>query len=506
MFSVEMHGICKRFGKVEANAEAEFKVAEGEIHALVGENGAGKSTLMRILYGIYQPDSGEICINGKSEVISSPSRAISLGIGMVHQHFMLVPPLTVAENIILGNEPKKKGVVLDIRKAADAIRELSESCGLPVDPELRVDSLSVGLQQRVEILKLLYRKARILLLDEPTPVLTPQETDDLFRTLRRLRDSGMTIILITHKLTEVLSISNSVTVMRRGKTVGTIPTSTATKSGLARMMVGKDIETQVRKQDVATTGNVLEVERLSVLNDRKLPAVQDVSFTVAGGEIVGIAGVEGNGQSELVHAITGLRKAVTGKVFIDGKDFTNRHPGSHVAHIPEDRLKRGMVLPFTLRENVLLGRQREAEFSNRWKVRRHPLAEATRSIIERFDIRPADPSQRGRQLSGGNQQKLVVGRELMKNSHLIVASQPTRGLDIGAIEFIHTTLTAERNGGKGVLLVSSDLEELLLLCDRIAVMYEGKIVAMLPAAGTTEHELGLYMTGAKTAADRKAGT
>jgi len=499
MVAVEMQHITKHFGHTLANHDVHLRVQQGEIHALVGENGAGKSTLMHILYGLYHPDSGTIALREHLSRIDSPSHAIKLGIGMVHQHFMLIPPLTVLENIILGNEPVISGGILDLKVAEQDLTKLLEIYHLDVDLHARLEELSVGIQQRVEILKLLYRNADILILDEPTPVLTPQEIDALFETLRDLRTQGKTILLITHKLNEVMAISDSVTVMRRGKVVATGPTAHTSRSELARQMVGRELPPlpPLSRRTSAHSGLVLE--GISALNDRRLPALRDVSFQIASGEILGIAAVEGNGQSELVEVITGIRRPTAGRIFLDGKSIASPEDMPPISHIPEDRQKRGLVLDFTLKENLLLGRQREKEFHGIFLFNDRVVKKFANATLQRFDVRPPDFRQRCRTLSGGNQQKVVIGRELTKNSNLIVASQPTRGLDIGAIDFVHRTLLEERERGKSILLVSSDLDELLTLSDRIAVLFAGRIVLIKDTREATLRELGQYMTGMSSA-------
>lgn len=495
MVAVHMQHITKRFGRVLANDDVELTITKGEIHALVGENGAGKSTLMHILYGIYQQDNGTITVGNTIATINSPADAIQLGIGMVHQHFMLIPPLTVVENIILGNEPTSYVQIIDRLKAEQSVTALSESFHLAIDPKAKIESLSVGMQQRVEILKLLYRNAEILILDEPTPVLTPQEIDDLFETLLHLKHQGKTIILITHKLNEVMSITDRVTVMRHGKVIASIPTKETNQQELARMMVGRDLIPLQASLTTSSSEIGLALERISALNDRHLPALHDISLTIAKKEILGIAAIEGNGQSELIQVITGLRVPSNGKILIDGIDILHSKTNIPVSHIPEDRQKRGLVLEFTLKENILLGRQNEKQFNAAFSINQTAVGIFAEDILERFDVRPLNVNQRARNLSGGNQQKVVIGRELTKNATVIIASQPTRGLDIGAIEFVHRTLLHERDLGKSIMLVSSDLDELLSLSDRIAVMYEGRIVFLTETRRTTQRELGQYMTG-----------
>ena len=497
MFAIEMKNITKRFGGVKANDAINFVVKKGEVHALVGENGAGKSTLMNILYGMYEADQGDIIINGKKESIHSPAKAISLGIGMVHQHFMLVPPLTVTENIILGSEPVSKFKVLDLKRAEIIIEKLSKIYSLNIDPKQKVDTLSVGLQQRVEILKVLYRNAEILILDEPTPVLTPQEVEELFITLKNLKAQGKTIILITHKLNEVMSISDTVTVLRHGKFIAQVGTKATTKEELARLMVGREIESLSVKTQSKQNESKLIVEGLSALNDRHLPALRNVSFSIFKGEILGIAAIEGNGQSELVEVLTGLRKQTSGKIFINGVETHQSSLKNKISHIPEDRLKRALVLDFKLSDNLILGRQWDNRFKKNIFLSKTRIEKFADELIKIYDIRPPNKNQSSRSFSGGNQQKSVVAREMSKNTSVIVASQPTRGLDISATKFVQNTLLIERDKGNAILLVTSDLEELLKIADRIAVMYEGEIIVILNANQTSEKELGQYMTGAK---------
>ena len=496
MFALQMRQIYKRFGSMLANDGVDFSVVKGEIHALVGENGAGKSTLMNILYGVHRPDQGTIHVGEKLVSVESPAKAISLGIGMVHQHFMLFPTLSVTENIILGKEPTTRLGTLNLREAEKTMAELSSQYRLLVDPIVKVDSLSIGQQQRVELLKLLYRNADILILDEPTPVLTPQEIEDLFQTLRNFKALGKTVILITHKLSEVMTISDSVTVMRRGMVITRVETASTNQVELARFMVGRDVDNHATRLSPPSSEHVLVAENVSALSDRRLRTLKNVSFSIRRGEIFGIAAVEGNGQSELVEVITGLRRPTEGKVTINGQDYSSSPTRFPVSHIPEDRARQGLVLDFTLTENMILGRQFEKQFSGTFKLAIDRIEMNAEELIGAYDIRPPNKDHKARQLSGGNQQKVVIARELSKNAALIVASQPTRGLDIGAIEFVHTSLMNERNKGKAILLVSSDLEELLKLCDRIAVMYEGEIVLIVDAAKTTERALGAFMTGA----------
>ncbi len=494
---LELRGITKRFPGVVANDHVDFELAKGEVHALLGENGAGKSTLMSILYGLYHPDEGEIRLDGRPVRIGSPSDAIELGIGMVHQHFMLIPVMTVAENIVLATEPRK-GPFLDLAHAEERVRELSERFGLAVRPEARVESISVGMQQRAEILKALYRGAEILILDEPTAVLTPQETRELFEIIRSLQAEGKSIVFISHKLNEVLEIADRVTVLRRGKKVETVPREGATREGLARLMVGRDVVLRIQKPPAEPGEPLLEVEDLVVLDERKLEAVRGASFEVRAGEIVGLAGVDGNGQSELVEALTGLRRPTAGRIVAAGKDITNA--GSResldlgLGHIPEDRQRRGLVLEFTLAENLALHDFRK-EPNARWGwLYPKRLLRAAAEVLKEFDVRGGTPQTPAASLSGGNQQKVVVAREVSRNPSILVAAQPTRGLDVGAIEFVHRRLVEERDKGRAILLVSFELDEVLSLADRVLVIYEGRIVGEYPP-DVAEDELGIAMTG-----------
>jgi ABC-type uncharacterized transport system ATPase subunit len=483
-----------------ANDGIDFDLRPGEVHALLGENGAGKSTLMSILYGLYHPDEGEIRVNGEPVRVDSPSQAIDLGIGMVHQHFMLVPVMTVTENIVLGGEPRSRGGLLDVREGARRVRELSERHGLAVDPDAVIEDVSVGAQQRVEILKTLYRDARILVLDEPTAVLTAQETAELFEVLRSLRADGVSIVFISHKLGEVLEIADRVTVLRRGKKVDTVPTAGATEESLARLMVGRDVLLRVEKTETELGPPVLEVENLNVRDDRDLEAVRDVSLTVRGGEIVALAGVDGNGQHELVEAIAGLRQAESGRVVIAGEDVCGRGvqatSDAGVAHIPEDRQLRGLVLDFTLAENLALREYRSPPLSRAGWLNIGHINSRARSLLQEYDVRGGSEGTLASSLSGGNQQKVCIAREIASNPRLLLAHQPTRGLDVGAIEFVHRRLIAERDSGRGILLVSLESDEVRSLADRILVIYEGQIVGEFPP-DATEEELGFAMTGGK---------
>ncbi|HEX6585072.1 MAG TPA: ABC transporter ATP-binding protein [Thermoleophilaceae bacterium] len=497
--ALELRGITKRFGPVVANDGIDFDLRPGEVHALLGENGAGKSTLMSILYGLYSPTEGEIRVNGEPVEVESPSRAIDLGIGMVHQHFMLVPVMTVTENIVLGEEPTR-GALLDVREGARRVKELSDRYGLAVDPDAVIEQVSVGMQQRVEILKTLYRDARILILDEPTAVLTAQETNELFEVLRALKKDGVSIIFISHKLNEVLDISDRVTVLRRGKQIDTVPTEGATEESLARLMVGRDVLLRVEKKKGRPGEPVLQVEDLHARDERGLEAVKGVSLEVRQGEIVAIAGVDGNGQLELVQAIAGVRVPESGRVVIDGEDVTGdgvrETTEAGVAHIPEDRHLCGLVLDFTLAENLALREYRTPPISNHGLLSVGQMNERATRLLREYDVRGGEPSTLASSLSGGNQQKVAVAREIASNPKLLIAHQPTRGLDVGAIEFVHGQLLAERENNRGVLLVSLEFEEIRALADRILVIYEGKIVAEFPP-DVSEEELGVAMTGGR---------
>ncbi|HET7632615.1 MAG TPA: ABC transporter ATP-binding protein [Gemmatimonadaceae bacterium] len=500
---IRLTGVNKSFGPVHANRGASLTVAPGEIHALVGENGAGKSTLMRVLSGMYQLDEGTIEVNGRDVTGWNTAQAIAAGVGMVHQHFMLVPTLTVAENIVLGRELTRRGQ-LDRRRAEQAVSELCVRTGLVVAPDRLVGDLSVGEAQRVEILKTLYRGARILILDEPTAVLSPPEVDELWQVLARMRDDGGTVVLITHKLDEVMEISNTVTVMRHGETVGRVATSQTSPAELARMMVGRDVNLAGSAAPASMPAaradhrHALEVRELTVPDSRRTRAVDAVSFTIAPGEILGIAGVEGNGQTELVEALAGLRRASSGAILLDARDITHlsvRARGdAGLSHVPEDRQARGLILDYSIAHNLVLGQQHR--FSRHGTLDEARIARNAADQIARFDIRPTDGSVPARTLSGGNQQKIVIARELGRDFKVLLAAQPTRGVDVGAIEFIHAQLRAARAAGKAVLLVSADLTEVLALADRIAVMYGGRFVALLPRAAANEEVLGAYMTGA----------
>ncbi len=495
---IEMKGIGKSFPGIRANDNINLTVEQGEIHVLLGENGAGKSTLMNILYGLYQPDEGEIFIKGKPIRINNPNIAISHGIGMVHQHFMLVQPFTVAENIILGQEPRK-GMTLDLEKAIKDVEEISKKYELKVEPRAVVQDISVGMQQRVEILKTLYRGAEILILDEPTAVLTPQEIEELGVILKSLVNQGKSIILITHKLKEVMSMSDKVTIVRRGKVIDTLNTKDTNIDELAEKMVGRKVNLTVEKSDAKVSAPILEVKGLKVLDNRRLEAVKGVDLKVHGGEILGIAGVDGNGQNELIQAITGLARTESGEILLDGKDITNLPPKdvieSGVGHIPEDRHKRGLVLDYSLAENSILGNHHAKRFRQGIGLSYQKIREYSKKLIKEYDVRTPNEKVLAKSLSGGNQQKLIVAREIDRDPSLCIAAQPTRGLDVGAIEFVHKKLVELRDQGKAVLLVSLELDEVMALSDRIAVMYDGRIVGILDAKDATEKKLGIMMAG-----------
>jgi simple sugar transport system ATP-binding protein len=495
---LELRGITKRFPGVLANDSVDLDLQRGEIHALLGENGAGKSTLMNILYGLYRPDEGEILLEGRRVSFSSAKEAIEAGIGMVHQHFMLIPVMTVAENIVLGHEPVRGGVFLDERAARRRVEDVARTFKFAVDPDARVDEITVGQQQRVEIMKALYRNADILILDEPTAVLTPQEASDLFEILRTLAQEGISIIFISHKLNEVLELAHRITVLRRGKIVETVPGKGATQEGLARAMVGRDVLLRVAKGAREPGEPLLDVVDLYVRDDRDLEKVHGLSFEVRAGEIVGIAGIDGNGQTELIEAIVGLRRPTDGKILVAGEDVTRAGPRQlidvGVGHVPEDRQRRGLVLDFSLAENLSLHDYRKPPASRfGWLWPRRLVARA-RTLIREYDIRGGGPQTTAGSLSGGNQQKVVVAREISADPRILVAAQPTRGLDVGAIEYVHRRLVEERDEGRGVLLVSLELEEIRSLSDRVLVIYEGNLVGEY-SPEATEEELGLAMTG-----------
>ncbi|MDZ4063997.1 MAG: ABC transporter ATP-binding protein [Coriobacteriia bacterium] len=498
MSILELRDISKVFPGVVANDHVSLTLDRGEIVALLGENGAGKSTLMNVVYGLLSPDGGQILVDGSPVRIKSPRQAIDHGIGMVHQHFMLVEPLTVTENIVLGREPGRFGVI-DFATARQRVAEISDRYGLKVDPDARIMDLSVGMQQRVEILKALYQGARVLVLDEPTAVLTPQEVRELFAVVRSLVDEGLSVVFITHKLEEVMAVADRIIVMRDGGVVGETRPDDTDEVGLARMMVGRDVVLSVEKGEATCGDNVLEVEDLAVDDDRGLEAVRGLSFKVCAGEVVAIAGVSGNGQSQLVESIVGLRRPKAGSIRLKGASITHASARASieagVSHIPEDRHRRGLVLEFDLAENMILGDHRMAPYASRGIMHPAAITSMARERIEDYDVRAPSERVLAGNLSGGNQQKVVVAREIGRNPELLVAAQPTRGLDVGAIEFVHKQILKERAAGKGVLLVSLELEEVLSLADRILVMFEGRIVREFAVAEADEETLGYYMTG-----------
>lgn len=499
-YILEMKNIRKEFfgGKVVANDDINLKIKKGEIHAIVGENGAGKSTLMKILNGLYDLTSGEIFYKGQKVDISSPSIAAQLGIGMVYQHFMLVETLTVAENMVLGFEPTKANVVFDINKAREMVKEVADKYGLNIDPDSKISDLSVGIQQRVEILKILFKGAELLIFDEPSAVLTPQEVIELYAIMRNLIKEGKTIIFITHKLQEVLDLSDNITVIRRGKDVGNLPTSEATKEKIATMMVGRQVLFNLDVKDVEIGDVSVKVKDLRAKNDLNQEKVKGISFDIRKGEILGIAGVEGNGQTELVEVLAGLRKA-TGEYTVNDVDCLNKTPkflrDTILSHVPEDRHKRATIDEFTLEENFALGLDKK--YMNKGLLDHNLIKEESEKYIEKYDIRPTNSKARFGGLSGGNQQKLVVARELEKEHEFLIVSQPTRGVDIGAIEMIHNTILKKREEGKAILVVSAELSEVMALSDRIAVMYSGKIVDIVNKNDVTIEEIGILMAGGK---------
>ena len=500
-YVVEMLNIRKEFPGIVANDNVTLQLKKGEVHALLGENGAGKSTLMGMLFGMYQPEAGVIKVKGKEVKISSPNVANDLGIGMVHQHFKLVENFTVTENIILGCEPKKF-LTIDIKNAAKRIDELSKTYGLNVDPYSKIEDISVGMQQRVEILKMLYRNAEVLIFDEPTAVLTPQEIDDLIKIMQNLINEGKSIILITHKLKEIKAAADRCTVIRRGKCIGTVDVKTTTEADMAKMMVGRQVSFKVDKVEANPGDEVLRLENLSVKNNKKVLGLKDFSLNVRKGEIVGVAGVEGNGQTELVEAITGMRGIESGSIFFNGKDISKtsirKRIDEGIAHIPEDRHKRGLILDYTMEDNMVLKVYKNEPFSKNGLINRSKITEYANNIIETFDVRAGEGGKSmARSLSGGNQQKGIIGREVQSNPDLLIAVQPTRGLDVGSIEYIHKRLVEQRDSGKAVLLVSLELDEILNVSDRIAIVNNGELIGIVNASETDENEVGLMMAGIK---------
>ena len=500
--AIEMQGITKSFSGVIANDKLDFAVEKGEIHGLLGENGAGKTVLMSILYGLYKLDEGKISVNGKYVEIDSPRTAMKLGIGMVHQHFMVVPSLTVTENIILGREPTKNRILLDTKKAFNDVKEFCDRYKLGVDLKAPIHALPVGMQQRVEILKALYRGADILVLDEPTSVLTPQEAQELFKAIAALKNQGKTVIFISHKLREVLAICDRVTVLRRGRVVGTIKTSATSMGELARMMVGREVIFKFDKEEPQTRKAVLRVENLQADDDRGLPALKGINFDVYASEILGVAGVEGNGQTELVETLAGIRKTTAGNILLDETDITEASPSKRIqmgtSIVPEDRQKRGLIMGFSVMENLMLGSHDRPPFAKSFLINVEEASSYARRLIDEFSIKAPDKDTLAQHLSGGTQQKVVLAREFSRSPKLIIASQATRGLDIGATEYVRSKLVEMRNKGCAVLLISADLDEIWALSDRIAVIYEGRIVAVKNPEKTNDTELGLLMAGGKS--------
>ena len=497
---VELRGITKRFPGVVANEDVSLTFEAGEVHALLGENGAGKSTLMNVLFGLYQPDEGEVLIDGEPVRFKGPTDAIAAGIGMVHQHFKLVPVFTVAENVMLGNEATKGLGLLDHAAADAKVEELSDRYRLAVDPDAVVEDLPVGIQQRVEIIKALARDARCLILDEPTAVLTPNEIEELLEIVRQLRADGRAIVFITHKLREVLAVADRISVLRRGKLVGTADPETATPEELATLMVGRDVQLMVDKEPAEGEGGVvLDIDDLTVLDDRDRPVVDAVDLQVRAGEIVALAGVDGNGQTELVQAITGLRRPTAGTVTLDGHDVTGAAPAvlfdRGVGHVPEDRQRHGLVGPFSVADNLVLNRWNRKPYSRGIVRDRGAIREHAAELIEAFDIRTSGPDATSQTLSGGNQQKVIIARELSREGSLVILSQPTRGLDVGSIQYIHGRALARRDEGAAVLLMSSELDEVMALADRVAVMYRGRIIGVLEGDQLTRENVGLLMAG-----------
>ena len=500
-YVVEMLNIRKEFPGIVANDNITLQLEEGEIHALLGENGAGKSTLMGMLFGMYKPDRGSIKVRGKEVKISNPNVANDLGIGMVHQHFKLVDNFTVTENIILGCEPRK-GLTVDIKTAAKKIEELSKQYGLNVDPYAKIEDISVGMQQRVEILKMLYRNANVLIFDEPTAVLTPSEIDELISIMKNMTKEGKSIILITHKLREIKEAANRCTVIRRGKYIGTVDVKDTTEAEMAKMMVGREVSFKVEKTEAKPKDIVVKIENLSVNNNKKVLGLKDFSLDIRAGEIVGIAGVEGNGQTELVEALTGMRSIESGNIIFKGKninkDSIRQRIDEGMAHIPEDRHKRGLILDYTMEDNMVLKAYRNKPFSKNGLLNRAKISEYAQKIIETFDVRSGEGGKSiARSLSGGNQQKGVIGREIESDPDFLIAVQPTRGLDVGSIEYIHKRLVEQRDLGKAVLLVSLELDEVLNVSDRIAVVNNGELIGIVNANETNENEVGLMMAGVK---------
>lgn len=497
-YAIEMQAITKRFGPLTANRDVTFSVRKGEIHALVGENGAGKTTLMNVLFGLHQPDEGTLTIDGQTVTMDSPRTAIALGLGMVHQHFKLVPSLTVADNIFLGMEITRNGLI-DHKAQAAKVKEISDSFGLHVDPDRRVMDLSVGIEQRVEILKVLARGARIVILDEPTAVLTPQESRDLFRILRTFTEKGMTVVFISHHLSEVMEVSDTVTVLRDGQVVGTRPTKDLTEDALVRMMVGRDVNFARRERQPLNGTTILDLNEVCARDDRGLPTLRDVGLKVHSGEIVGVVGVDGNGQTELAEVISGLRQASYGAISLAGQDIANADPltirNAGLSHVPGNRLVRGVDASASIASNILMGRQHTAPWAKRGLIRWSYVREQAARLIRQFDIRASGGRAIVRTLSGGNMQKVVLAREFSQNAPFLLIDQPTRGVDIGAMEGIHDEIMRQRNAGAAILLISVQLDEILKLADRILVMFAGRIVGEVDPERTTEDEIGFLMAG-----------
>jgi ABC-type uncharacterized transport system ATPase subunit len=501
-YVVEMLNITKEFPGIKANDNVTLQVKKGEVHALLGENGAGKSTLMSVLFGLYRPEEGKIKIKGKDVEISNPNVANDFGIGMVHQHFQLVDDFTVTENIILGQEPKKSFGRIDVEKAAEKVKKISDQYGLQVDPHAKIQDITVGMQQRVEILKMLYRNAEILIFDEPTAVLTPQEIIELMGIMRDLIEEGNSVILITHKLKEIKAVADRCTVLRRGKYIGTIDVEDATEEEMAEMMVGREVSFEVEKEPADPKEVVLKLVDLSADNTRKLPAIKNLNLEVHAGEILCVAGIDGNGQKELIEVITGLESSTSGKIIFNGKEIQDlsirERTLSGIGHIPEDRHKYGLVLDFTIEQNLALQTYFMEPYSKNGIINPEAIREHSEQLIDEFDVRSGKGSTtKARSMSGGNQQKAIIAREVERSPKLLIAAQPTRGLDVGAIEYIHERLVEERDKGRAVLLVSLEMQEVLNVADRIAVIYEGEIVRIVDADKTNENEIGLMMSGSK---------
>ena len=505
---IELRGITKRFPGVVANKDVDLIVNDGEVHALLGENGAGKSTLMNVLYGLYEATEGEILVDNKPVTFTSPGDAIASAIGMVHQHFMLVPVFTVTENVMLGVEPTQKLGLLDQRAARSRLTELSEKFGLKVDPDAVVEDLPVGVQQRVEILKALYRKADCLILDEPTAVLTPDEIDDLFEVVQTLKASGVSIIFISHKLKEVMTIADRITVLRRGEVVGSTTPAESDEQKLAELMVGRSVQLTVSKEAATPGDPVLEVSDLEVLDDRMQRAVKGVDFEVRSGEILAVAGVQGNGQTELIEAITGMRPVERGRVTLGGKNVTGASPrrlfAMGMAHVPEDRQEDGLITSFPIKDNLILNSYHSAPYSKGLIMNRDAIDASATKLVDEYDVRTPSIEVAASALSGGNQQKVIVAREFSHSNNLLIAAQPTRGLDVGSIQYIHGQIVAKRDEGAAVLIVSSELDEVLALGDRIVVMFDGTIIDVIDRAEATRERVGLCMAGSKEAADAAA--